>query len=117
LQLGTAEASLKATHAAAGVEDLLLARVERMALCAHVSGDVTGLDGGTRHEVVAARAHDLGRHIFGMDTLLHSFLLGYEKTGSPAPVADVNRNLLHYTRLVGFGQGAQDMGVQRARRR
>ena len=78
-----AVASLELGDAAAGVEDLLLARVERVAGRAHVHAHLTGGDGGTGVERVAARAGHDGVHVFGVNTLLHGVSPG--SFGAPGP--------------------------------
>lgn len=66
-----AVALLEASHTTTGVENLLLAGVERMALRAHVGRHGFALVGRTSDESVAARARDLNGMIIGMNTLLH----------------------------------------------
>lgn len=56
-------------HAAAGVDELLLAGVERVALGADFNRDV--LLGGTGLNHVAAGAANRGRLIIGMNTFFH----------------------------------------------
>ena len=56
-------------HAAAGIDKLLLAGVERVALGADFNRDV--LPGGAGLDDVAAGAADLGAVIFRMDAFLH----------------------------------------------
>ncbi len=53
-QLALAEALFELGDAAAGVENLLLAGVERVAVAAHFSVDRAALGSGTCHEVVPA---------------------------------------------------------------
>src|SRR4051812_14265948 len=67
-------AGLEAGHAAAGVEDLLLARVEGVAVGADLGVDDPARRGAARRERVAAGAGDLGQHVLGVDVLLHVFL-------------------------------------------
>src|SRR5437588_6199402 len=62
-------AALEALHAAAGVDQLLLARVERVAVRADLHAEL-GLR-GAGGERVAARAVDRGGHVLGVDALLH----------------------------------------------
>ena len=73
LQLLAAETAVEAVHASAGIDQLLLARVERMALGADFHVDL-GL-GGAGLDDVAARAGDGAVNVLGMDTLFHSFHL------------------------------------------
>src|SRR5436190_6490876 len=67
--LGLLEPPLEAGDAAAGVDDLLLARVERMALRADLDVQL-GL-GRAGDERVAARAVHRGHDVLGMDLGLH----------------------------------------------
>src|SRR5215210_996139 len=62
-------AALEALHAAARVDQLLLARVERVAVRADLHVDV-GL-GRARRELVAARAAHVRLDVLGMDVGLH----------------------------------------------
>src|SRR5439155_2791805 len=63
-------AAREALDTASGVDDLLLAGEERMAVAADL--DVQLRSGGAGHEGVAARAaHDLGQHVARVDALLH----------------------------------------------
>ena len=57
-------------HAAAGVDELLLAGVERVALGADLDGDVLLRGAGLVHG--AAGAADRGRLVIRMDTVFHS---------------------------------------------
>src|SRR6476661_2947237 len=66
---------LEPGHAATGVEDLLLARVERVALRAHVGGDLAGRLGAARGERVATGTGDRGLHVVGVKVLLQRCLL------------------------------------------
>src|SRR5699024_7354818 len=72
-----AVAGLEAGHTATGVEDLLLARVERVARAAHVGPDLAGRLGGAGLERVATGAHDRGGHVLRVDVLLHGISLGF----------------------------------------
>src|SRR5690625_6917037 len=65
-----AVALLEAGDAATRVEDLLLARVERVAGVAHVGVDATLGRGRASLEGVATRAHHGRRHVLGVNTLL-----------------------------------------------
>ncbi|ALM38576.1 hypothetical protein SFR_1961 [Streptomyces sp. FR-008] len=65
-----AEAGLEAGHAATGVEDLLLARVERVALGADIGADGAAGDGATRGERRATGAAHLGLDVLGVDVAL-----------------------------------------------
>ena len=69
MQLLTAEALVEALNTSAGVNQLLLTSVERMALGANFDVDL-GL-GGTSLDDVAASAGDGAVHLLGMDTLFH----------------------------------------------
>src|SRR6478736_5075717 len=66
---------LEPGHAATGVEDLLLAGVERVALRADVGRDLAGGRGAAGREGVATGAGDRGLHVVGVKVLLHSVLL------------------------------------------
>src|ERR1700722_8928521 len=86
LDLALAEAGLEAGHAAAGVEDLLLARVERVAIRAHVGVDRTALGGGPGHERVAAAASHGGDLVGRVNLRLHySGSLPQAAAGSSRP--------------------------------
>src|SRR3989442_3060029 len=78
----------EALDAAGGVDDLLLAGEERMAVAADL--DVQLGPGRAGHEGVAARAaHDLGEHVTGVDALLHLSTSAEARTRDgdrPAPV-------------------------------
>src|SRR5690606_3023973 len=76
-----AVAGLEAGHTATGVEDLLLARVERVAGAAHVGADLAGRLRAARHEGVPTGAGHLGDDVLGVDTRLHGFLLGVTSPG------------------------------------
>ena len=73
LQLLTAETLVEALNTSAGVNQLLLASVERMALGANFDVDL-GF-GGTSLDDVAACAGDGAVNVVRMDTLFHSFHL------------------------------------------
>ena len=66
---GLGGALLELVHAASGINELLLARVKRMAGVANTDDD--GLLGGTGFDHVAAGATDFRVHIFGMNVRLH----------------------------------------------
>ena len=66
---GLGGALLEFVHAAGGVHELLLARVERVAHVANADDD--GLLGGARLDHVAAGATNLGVHIFRVNVRLH----------------------------------------------
>ena len=63
-------AALESLDATAGIHELLLSGVERMALVAKL--DVQGWLGGFSRESVAAGACDLGDDVFGVNVLFHS---------------------------------------------
>ena len=65
-----AKAAIEAVHTSAGIDQLLLASVERMALGADFHVDL-GL-GGAGLDDVAARAGDGAVNVLGMDTLFHN---------------------------------------------
>src|SRR6476661_6620724 len=65
-------AGLEAGDAAAGVEDLLLAGVERVALRADVGVDDAGGRGAAGGELRATGAGDLGLDVLRVDVLLHA---------------------------------------------
>src|SRR6266542_5097673 len=67
---GLLEAPLEALDAAAGVDELLLPRVERMAVRADLDVQL-GL-GGPHLELVPARAANGRQYVLGMDVGLHS---------------------------------------------
>ena len=93
---------LEASHAAAGIQNLLLAGVERVAVRAHVNRHMIASGGGTGDERVASRAGDLHGVIIGMNTLLHGVSpMEFGGPGSPAPMAGVNRNRQYCTRHYG----------------
>ena len=73
LQLLTAETLVEALNTSAGVDQLLLASVEGVALGANFDVDL-GL-GGTSLDHVAACAGDGAVNVIRMDTLFHSFHL------------------------------------------
>src|SRR6185436_16127010 len=62
-------------HAATGVEDLLLAGVERVALRAHVGSDLAGRLGAPRDERAATGAGHRGFDVLGVKVLLQRSLL------------------------------------------
>ena len=72
-KLLAAKAAVEAVHTSAGINQLLLARVERMALGANFHVDL-GL-GGAGLDHVAACAGDGAVNVVGMDTLFHSIHL------------------------------------------
>src|SRR5215204_836436 len=74
LLLALAVPALEPVDAAAGVDQLLLARVEGMALAAQLDPQV-GL-GGTGGEGVATRATHAGDLVVGVDASLHDDLQG-----------------------------------------
>src|SRR3954451_1039500 len=84
-------ALLEPGHAPTGVEDLLLAGVEGVALRADVGVDGATTDGAAGRERVAAGAGDLGLVVLGVGVLLHGFLSRVSVAGS-SPCGDVNRN-------------------------
>src|SRR6476620_6848869 len=67
-------AGLEPGDATAGVEDLLLAGVERVALRAHVGVHRAGGGGAARDELRATGAGDLGGGVVRVDVLLHGVL-------------------------------------------
>ena len=73
IELVQAELLVELGNAAAGIDQLLLASVERMALGANFDVDL-GL-GGTSLDDVAASAGDGAVNVVRMDTLFHSFHL------------------------------------------
>src|SRR5450631_4624300 len=66
---------LEAGDAATGVENLLLAGVERVALRAHVRRDLAALHGAVGLERVATGTGDRGRYVAGVEVLLQRVLL------------------------------------------
>ena len=77
-------AGLEAGHAATGVEDLLLAGVEGVAVGADLGVDGAARRGAASRERVAAGAGHLGGHVLGVDVLLHGFLSGSRPPGRTA---------------------------------
>src|SRR4051812_35078615 len=75
---------LEAGHPATGVEDLLLAGVEGVALRAHVGVDHAALRGRARLERGATGAGHRGVDVRRVDVALHNSLLGFRCPGSPA---------------------------------
>ena len=73
MQLLTAEALVEALNTSAGVNQLLLTSVERMALGANFDVDL-GL-GGTSVDDITASAGNGAVNVVRMDTLFHSFHL------------------------------------------
>src|SRR3954449_4026644 len=65
-------AAAEALHPAAGVHELLLARVERVAVRADLDVDLRL--GRARRELVAARAAHVGFDVLGVDVGLHCFI-------------------------------------------
>ena len=59
-------------HSAGGIQQLLLARKEGMAIRADFNVDVSPM-GRARRKAVAARAHDADFVISGMDRCFHDF--------------------------------------------
>src|SRR5512138_335127 len=57
-------------HATAGIEDLLLTRVERVAVRAHLDLEIV-TERRTRREGVSAAASHYGVFVFGMDAGFH----------------------------------------------
>src|ERR1700684_1232051 len=78
-----AEPALEPGHAAAGVEDLLLAGVERVAARADVGVDDAVLRRAARSEGLPAGAGHLSHHVLRVDTRLHFVLLPRAVAGSP----------------------------------
>ena len=71
IELVQAELLVELGNAAAGIDQLLLASVERMALGANFDVDLRL--GGTSLDDVTASAGDGAVNVIRMDTLLHSF--------------------------------------------
>src|ERR1700722_5687579 len=69
--LALAEAGLEPGHAAAGVEDLLLARVERVAGRAHIGANLAAGGGRPGHERAAAAAGHGGGLVRRVNFRLH----------------------------------------------
>src|SRR5215475_7941725 len=81
---GLAEPPLEPRDATAGVEDLLLARVERVAVRAHVGVDHAVRRGGPRHERVPAATGHGGDLVGRVNVRLHLFgSLSQAVAGSP----------------------------------
>jgi pantothenate kinase-related protein Tda10 len=73
LALRLAEALLELGNATASIEDLLLARVERVALATHVSVNLATFGRAARHELAPTGTSDLGVDVLGVDTGFHYF--------------------------------------------
>ena len=71
-----AETLLEAIHTAAGIDELLLAGVERVTLGANFNLDV--LFGRTSLNNCTTRASDSSLFVLGMDTFLHEFHLSHQ---------------------------------------
>src|SRR5690554_4105224 len=69
-QLAVAETLVEAVDAACAVNNLLLARVERVTFCTYVEHDVT-TDGGAGFDDIAAATSRLDRFVLGMDIGFH----------------------------------------------
>ena len=67
---GATELISEALNASAGIDELLLTGVERMALVAELDANLG--DGGTGHEGVAAGATHRALHVLGMDSRFHA---------------------------------------------
>src|SRR3954469_2101311 len=81
--LGALEALLEALDPAAGVHELLLARVERVAVRADLDVEL-GLR-RPRLECVPARARHRGEHVLGMDLSLHEARIAAASWGATLP--------------------------------
>src|SRR6478609_6327085 len=88
---------LEARDPATGVQDLLLAGVERVAVGADLDVDLAAGLGAASGEVVSATTGDLGRHVGGVNSGLHGES-SFDRPLSMAPgrpqrcVGGVNRN-------------------------
>src|SRR4051812_32094615 len=71
-RVALAEPLLEAGHAAAGVEDALLARVERVAGRARLDGELTVRRGAAGGERVPAATGHRGGVVVGVDSGLHT---------------------------------------------
>ncbi len=67
-------ALFKSGDATTGIEDSLLAGVERMADRTDFDEERTALDGGASGKALAATAGHFGLHVCGMDLWLHLLL-------------------------------------------
>lgn len=74
--LALAVASLEASHTTTGVQNLLLAGVEGVAVGADLGADLAALLGAAGLERVATGAAHRGGHVVGVDVLLHDVPLG-----------------------------------------
>src|SRR6478735_8126818 len=72
-----AVARLEPGHAATGVQDLLLARVERVAVGAHLDVDGARRLRAAGGECVAAAAHHFGGDVLRVDAALHRRFLSW----------------------------------------
>src|SRR3954471_20768978 len=95
LGAGTLEPPLEALDPAARVEQLLLARVERVAVRAHLDVEL-GL-GGARLERVPAGAGHVREHVLGMDTGFHR----PAKIAEATSAATLPPETMHATRVPG----------------
>ena len=86
------KALFKSGDATTGIEDALLAGVERMAIRANFDEERSALDGRTSGEGFAATAGHLGLHVRGMNLWLHVLpfhwvqLHRFEASGEPVMV-------------------------------
>src|SRR5436190_19452482 len=81
--LSTLEALLEALDASAAVHELLLARVERVAVRAHL--DVQLRLGRPRLECVPARARHRRKNVLGVDVSLHGVRIAAASVGATLP--------------------------------
>src|SRR5262249_41571778 len=87
-----AEPALEPGHSAAGVEDLLLAGVQRMAIRADIGVNLTVPRGAGGRKGVPACTGDLGHHVVGVNVALHCFSWFRRSPGRRAArTASVNR--------------------------
>src|SRR5664279_5056254 len=97
LAAALAVARLETRHPTTGVQDLLLAGVERVAVRADLDVDLAAGLGAPGGEVVTATAGDLGRHVRRMNSGLHDGS-SFDRPSWVAPgrpqrrVGGVNRN-------------------------
>src|SRR5690606_30501494 len=90
LLLALAVTGLEARHPTTGVEDLLLTRVEGVAVRADLDVDGVGRSGAASGEGVTATADHRGDVVVGMNTALHGVLSSWppgprDQRGEPEP--------------------------------
>ena len=82
---------LELLDAAAGINQLLLARVERVASAAHIGMYVAALLRAACGECISATTSNCGFYVLWVDASLHGFLLINTVIGSQTRMPCVNR--------------------------